>query len=169
VNQPNQLTNSDDSKLLNTLQILDLTFEDRDQVFYLINILEDNTIIDKTRFEDILKNILKKENYFYFKAVLDDQIIGLIGVTINSLLHHNQPVAEILELIVDPGYRSKKAGKQLLDFAEELAGKNQCELIELATNVKRTDAHRFYFKNGFIKSHFKLSKNLLYQTGEDIV
>lgn len=40
-----------------------------------------------------------------------------------------------------------------MDWAVEAARAKGCALVQLTSNKKRTDAHRFYERIGFSKSH----------------
>ena len=51
-------------------------------------------------------------------------------------------------------------GKQMLQEAIRIANEKQCMQIELDSDQKRIDAHRFYEKNGFLKTHYKFVKDM---------
>lgn len=53
------------------------------------------------------------------------------------------------DLITDENHRSLGLGTQLMDWIEAEGRKLGCKNIRLASNVTRTDAHRFYFRDGF--------------------
>lgn len=65
-----------------------------------------------------------------------------------------------MELFVDEEFRNLKIGAALIDTALKTAGRNNCEIIEVASGRRRKDAHRFYKKKNFAKTHFKLTKEL---------
>ena len=75
-------------------------------------------------------------------------------------LHHARWIGEIQELVVMPQVRGLKVGSQLLAWAEGVAREAGAELTELSTSVKRTDAHRFYVREGYTQSHFRFTKPL---------
>ena len=56
------------------------------------------------------------------------------------------PRAEVAALVVDQNERGRGIGAQLLQHAELWAKKNSLSLIRVRSNIKRTDAHRFYRK-----------------------
>ena len=66
-------------------------------------------------------------------------------------------VAVIDELVVKEKQRNNGIGSTLVQHAIRLAKSTGCCLIELATSFRREDAHRFYEKNGFIKSGYRFS------------
>jgi len=57
--------------------------------------------------------------------------------------------AEIAALVVDHQKRGLGIGAALLKAAEAWARVHQFPLLRIRSNTKRTDAHRFYQKNGF--------------------
>jgi GNAT superfamily N-acetyltransferase len=52
------------------------------------------------------------------------------------------------DLAVDPERRSRGAGKALLDAAKEWARERGATHLELDSGTARTDAHRFYEREG---------------------
>lgn len=65
-----------------------------------------------------------------------------------------------MELAVAPGCRNRGLGAELLREAAVAAIAQGCVQIELACNTLRTDAHRFYEREGFKRYHYKFSKPL---------
>lgn len=59
---------------------------------------------------------------------------------------------------VSPTHRNKRIGEKMMNWAAEAARARGCILVQLTSNKQRTDAHRFYERLGFSKSHegFKL-------------
>ena len=65
-------------------------------------------------------------------------------------------VAEIQEMFVKEEYRSKEIGKALVEALVFFAKSKSALQIEVTSNNVRENAHRFYQKEGFKKSHVKL-------------
>lgn len=59
---------------------------------------------------------------------------------------------------VSPEHRNKRIGEKMMAWAVEMAKQRGCAMVQLTSNKKRTDAHRFYERLGFSRSHegFKL-------------
>ncbi|MBK8086263.1 MAG: GNAT family N-acetyltransferase [Devosia sp.] len=59
---------------------------------------------------------------------------------------------------VDPACRNRGHGSRLMRFAIAEAQHRGCGMVQLTSNKKRLDAHRFYTRLGFVGSHegFKL-------------
>ena len=133
--------------------------KDLDEVFRLINILENKTF-DRKKFEDCFLDVLNNKNIQCFVASIEDKIIGFSSVSIFNQLHHCGKVAEILELVVDENYRNKNIGKSFIDFIKKFAEENKSTTIDVASNKTRINAHRFYEREGFKSSHFKFTLDL---------
>ena len=59
---------------------------------------------------------------------------------------------------VSPAHRNKGIGRQMMRWALERCRARGCAMVQLTSNKKRVDAHRFYRTLGFEQSHegFKL-------------
>ena len=56
--------------------------------------------------------------------------------------------------------RSRGLGAALFEWAVGEARRRGCSLVQLTTDKKRTDAHRFYDRLGFTASHEGYKMNL---------
>lgn len=128
--------------------------EDLDTVYRYICILE-NKEIGKEYFKQAYLKGLEDENTFYF---LHEH--GFISMHITYYLHHDHPTGEVVELVVDPEYRSQKIGEQLLNYIEELGKELGLEEICLCTSTYRKQAHKFYENHGYIMNHYNYIKKL---------
>ncbi len=64
------------------------------------------------------------------------------------------------DLVSDEAHRSRGVGKTLLGHLERLARDMQCDVLALDSGTQRTDAHRFYFREGLVIPAFSFRKNL---------
>ena len=66
--------------------------------------------------------------------------------------------AQVEGVRVHPGRRSSGLGSALLEWARIEAERRGCALIQLTSDKRRADAHRFYTRLGYVPSHegFKL-------------
>ena len=101
------------------------------------------------------------QNNHILLYVENGEVAGLGVLVIFFPLHHSKKIAEIIEIVTVESARGKGIGKKLLDEMATLAAKNDCANIELASNKKRTDAHRFYEREGLVPTHFKFTKKLI--------
>ncbi len=116
----------------------------------------ESEVLPRGSFATVYHSNLGNEKIGYFIAELGGEAIGMVSCHVQLLLHHAAAVGEIQEMYVDPALRSQGIGKALVravqDFAEQL-GAHQ---VEVTSNKLRNDTHRFYEREGFLKSHDKL-------------
>jgi len=62
--------------------------------------------------------------------------------------------AELEGVRVAVGLRGRGVGEALVEDALARARAAGCKLVQLTTNQQRDDAHRFYERLGFVRSHF---------------
>ncbi len=89
----------------------------------------------------------------------DGTILGYLQITyIPGLGRHGQERALIEAVRVRADRRGAGLGRELLAWSIERARARGCTLVQLTSNKRRTEAHRFYGSLGFVPSHdgFKL-------------
>jgi GNAT superfamily N-acetyltransferase len=87
-------------------------------------------------------------------AVDDGQVIGCMQVTIiHGLSRQGASRAQIEAVRVDRERRGQGVGQAMIRHAIDLARAAGCRLVQLTTDVRRKDAHRFYERLGFVPSH----------------
>lgn len=127
--------------------------EDVDFVYQCICDLE-NESFDKTTFQKIYNDNIKNANIIYLIAY-SEKPVGFLSCHIQPLLHHCGLIAEIQELFVIEEKRNQKIGSQLLrELKEKLKDKN-VQQLEVVTNMKRFDTHRFYERESFVRTSYK--------------
>ncbi|MDR3214921.1 MAG: GNAT family N-acetyltransferase [Bacilli bacterium] len=129
-------------------------------VIYQFFIVLEGTELDYHRFKEVFQKNLNDDQIYYVIAESDNIIVGFGSVHLHLLLHHIGMVAEIEELFVKEEYRLLNIGQALINELVNIAMKEDCELIELASNKLRTKAHGFYEKCGFKATHFKFTMPL---------
>lgn len=65
------------------------------------------------------------------------------------------------DLVTDESRRSQGVGKRLIAHLEERARKAGANGMVLDSGTHRTQAHRFYFREGFVITSFNFKKTLL--------
>lgn len=98
-------------------------------------------------------------NEMLFVAERAGRVVGTIQITFCQTLVHRARLRAVLESVhVAPDMRGKGIGRVMVRFAIERARERGAGIIQLTSNKKRTDAHRFYEQLGFDRSHegFKL-------------
>ncbi len=61
--------------------------------------------------------------------------------------------AQIEGVRVDKSYRGKGVGEALFKEAIAISKFEKCGLVQLTTDKRREEAHRFYKRLGFLASH----------------
>jgi PhnO protein len=83
-----------------------------------------------------------------FVAELNSEVVGWIEVSLNFRLQ-TPPYALIGGLVVKDGVRGLSIGKRLCKQAEQWSIAQGVSLIRVTSRTTRTDAHRFYLRNGY--------------------
>lgn len=96
----------------------------------------------------------------YQVALLNKQVVGMIGLQIQFPLNQMQWIAEVQELVVMPEARGHRVGSRLLAWAEREAQRWGATGVELSSGKVRESAHRFYRREGYAQSHFRFKKAL---------
>lgn len=91
-------------------------------------------------------------------AKLGGDVVGVITWHVTPVLHRPAPVGRITFLQVDEGSQRKGIGRALVEAAEARLAKHGCKLIEVTSNVKLTQAHKFYRALGFERTSFRFAK-----------
>lgn len=129
-------------------------------IYHLICELEETTFPFEA-FKRYYEEIISNRSHVIFVAEEYGVIIGMLHFRMEAQLHHCGKIAEIMELIIDKNYRSQGIGKKLIYEAENTAKQNCCIQIEVSSNMKRIDAHRFYEREGMRITHYKITKKLM--------
>jgi len=112
---------------------------------------------DEAAFEDYLKafNVIDaSQNEQLFVAEAEGEIVGTFQVVFTRTLTGRGSLSMIIEAVqTRADRRGKGIGAQMIDYAIEEAKRRDCRSVQLTSNAARIDAHRFYERLGFLKSH----------------
>jgi GNAT superfamily N-acetyltransferase len=92
-------------------------------------------------------------------AELDGEAVGCFQLTyIPGLMRRGMWRGTVEVVHVAAAHRNKGLGGQMMQWAVERCRQRGCGIVQLTSNKKRIDAHRFYRRLGFEQSHegFKL-------------
>ena len=89
------------------------------------------------------------------------KIVGFVHAELYESLYMDTGL-NILGLAVDSNFQGQGIGKKLMSSIEGYALKNNISFIRLNSNVRRTEAHKFYESIGYIcdKTQKRLIKKL---------
>ena len=100
-------------------------------------------------------------NHELIVAELDGEVIGTLHLMfLPSLSYQGSTRAQVESVRVAGRLRGQGIGAELMQWAIESARQRGCHLMQLTTHKSRTDAHRFYEKLGFAKSHIGMKIKL---------
>jgi GNAT superfamily N-acetyltransferase len=94
-----------------------------------------------------------------YVAIHEGEVVGTFQLTfVTGLSLRGTTRADIEAVRVHASMRSRGLGASMMRFAIAQAKASGAGIIQLTSNKSRTDAHRFYERLGFAKSHegFKL-------------
>lgn len=84
---------------------------------------------------------MQAEGYCLFAAVVDEDIVSLADVIIQTNFYDGR---HVYDPVTDDAHRSHGYGFELLEFVAEWGKENDCETVTLSSGVERTATHPFY-------------------------
>ena len=134
--------------------IREINQNDFDGLMLLYTQLHNNDIPENSDELKILYNdILNNKNHHIIVADIDGKIVSsCVCVIIPNLTHCQRPYALIENVITDENYRKQGLASACLNFARDIAIKNNCYKIMLLTGSKLDSTLRFYEKAGYNKN-----------------
>ncbi|MEV7344886.1 GNAT family N-acetyltransferase [Streptomyces sp. NPDC093544] len=106
-----------------------------------------------------LKRLSGDTNQHLVVAVRQGLVVGTLQLTVIPGLSRKGATRSIIEGVrVHADERGSGLGTRLIEWAIEESRRQDCQLVQLTSDVTRTDAHWFYERLGFTGSHvgFKL-------------
>jgi GNAT superfamily N-acetyltransferase len=88
------------------------------------------------------------------------EVVGLMSFHVLDLLYGSGRLGRITAIVVTNSMRGKGLGRLLVEKAEEFAREEGCNVIELTTNNRRLEAHKFYESLGYAATHKRFTKSL---------
>ncbi|HYM83165.1 MAG TPA: GNAT family N-acetyltransferase [Candidatus Dormibacteraeota bacterium] len=82
-------------------------------------------------------------------ALVDGEVLGFVAVHLLPRLEHDEPIARVLALAVEPDARERGVGHRLMEAAEALAAEAGAAFIEVTAGHHRPDARRLYESLGY--------------------
>ncbi|MBW7473140.1 GNAT family N-acetyltransferase [Paenibacillus oenotherae] len=100
--------------------------------------------------EERIEQIKRDSNNFLYVAEIDGRVEGtvLLSICLDAMFG-NRPYAVAENIIVDPASRGKGVGKDLITCAVSQCKKLGCREVLLMSNLRRTEAHLFFERQGF--------------------
>ena len=130
---------------------------------------EDDLGAQRERFEmplpqayyDAFEAIKVDPNHELIVAVVDEEVIGTLHLMfLPSISYQGGTRAQVESVRVAQHLRGQGIGAEMMKWALERARQRGCHLMQLTSHKSREDAHRFYERLGFTKSHIGMKMNL---------
>ena len=100
-------------------------------------------------------------NHELIVAELDQKVIGTLHlIFLPSISYQGGLRAQIESVRVDRKYQNRGIGSEMMNWTVQSARERGAHIMQLTTHTSREDAHRFYEKLGFQKSHLGMKLNL---------
>ena len=98
---------------------------------------------------------LMAERGYRLAALLDadGEVRAVAGYHLERMLYCDRLLL-LDDFVTDERVRSHGYGKRLLTWLKDEARAHGCTQLQLISNVRREDAHRFYYREGFVITAF---------------
>lgn len=142
----------------------------REDLPSIVRLLADDEMgSQRERFDDPLpeayykafEQIVKDSNHELIVAELEGYVIGTLHLMfLPSISFQGGLRAQIESVRVDGELRGQGIGSEMMKRAVERAKGRDAHLVQLTTHMSREEAHRFYERLGFSKSHVGMKLSL---------
>ena len=134
--------------------IREITNADFDGLFKLYMQLHDNPFPEKDeRVTALWKRILTDKDHHIIVAEVDEKIVSsCVCVIIPNLTHGQRPYAFIENVVTDKDFRKKGYATACLNYAKDIAKRENCYKMMLLTGSKEESTLKFYERAGYNKN-----------------
>lgn len=116
--------------------------------------------IDFGKLKDRIMRMNENQDYATFVARHGNNVVGFIGLFRGIAFEADSDYLRISALAVRSGFQGCGVGTKLVRHAEEYAAGKDISLILVNSGLQRTEAHKFYEKNGYGKKGYSFKKFL---------
>jgi GNAT superfamily N-acetyltransferase len=108
-----------------------------------------------------LERLSNDPNQYLVVAVREGRVVGTLQLTIIPGLSRKGATRSIIEGVrIHADERGSGLGTRFIEWAIDRSRSEGCQLVQLTSDVSRTDARRFYERIGFTASHVGLKLQL---------
>ncbi|MCH5323875.1 MAG: GNAT family N-acetyltransferase [Eubacterium sp.] len=134
------------------MTVREITASDFDGLMRLYMQLHDNPFPDKTpEVMKVWETVLADKSHHIIVAEEDGKIVSsCVCVIIPNLTHAQRPYALVENVVTDEAYRKRGFATACLDYAKEIALKENCYKISLMTGSKLESTLNFYRRAGYV-------------------
>ena len=125
--------------------------EDLDALLNLYLFLHEESIPESSKqLENTWQTIMEDENHHIIVNEIEGKILSsCVCVIIPNLTRNVRPYAFIEDVVTNKNYRGKGYATECLNYAKEIAIKNNCCKMMLLTGAKKESTLEFYKKAGY--------------------
>ena len=99
---------------------------------------------------DVWNKILQNKDYHIVVADVEGKVVSTCTcVIIPNLTHNQRPYAVVENVVTDQNFRGKGYATSCLNYAKEIAIKNNCYKLMLMTGSKKEATLNFYRNAGY--------------------
>lgn len=110
---------------------------------------------------DAFEAIDRDPNNELIVAEVDGEVIGTLQLMfLPSISYQGRTRAQVESVRVAEHLRGQGIGAEMMKWALARARQRGCHMMQLTSHASRADAHRFYEKLGFTKSHIGMKVHL---------
>lgn len=131
--------------------IREITADDFDAMMQLYTHLHDNPIPEKCeKVSAVWAKIVNDPAHHIIVAEVDGKLVSsCVCVIIPNLTHEQRPYALLENVVTDAAYRKRGLASACLDYAKELAVRDNCYKLMLLTGAKDAQTLHFYEQAGY--------------------
>ena len=131
--------------------IREVTYNDLDGLLELYTHLHGNPIpAASSELTALWERIMMDDDHHIIVADVDGRIVSsCVCVIIPNLTHGQQPYAFVENVVTHPEYRKRGLAGACLNYAKELAQRENCYKLMLLTGSKEESTLRFYERAGY--------------------
>lgn len=123
---------------------------DLSQILNLYLHLHETQVPDSQNSQNVFSEIINDKNHHLIVNEIDGQIVSsCVCVIIPNLTRNVRPYAFIENVVTHADYRKKGYASACLNFAKEIAVKNNCYKMMLLTGSKEESTLNFYKNCGY--------------------
>lgn len=128
------------------MQIRELALTELDVAYDVVKELRTQLSYDE--YEDLVYG-MRHQEYKIYGIFERGELVTYAGVSVQVNLYWKRHLF-VYELVTRSSHRGRGYGREMLNYLRDIARMFQCERIALTSGHQRSDAHRFYEREGFV-------------------
>lgn len=104
--------------------------------------------LSREEYVPLIRRLMTEEGYRIAALTDDGAVRAVAGYRFYTMLYCGR-LLYLDDLVTDERGRSHGYGKRMIGWLKEEGRRQGCTELQLISNTKREQAHRFYFREGF--------------------